>query len=385
MKYLPLLWAGLWRKPVRTVLTVLSIAVAFLLFGTLHGVTTGFDVVLAKFSETRLCVMNRANLTELLPISYAARIARVPGVRAVAPIVIFVGYYQDPKNNINGNALDVDTYLGMVPAVAVSADQREAMRRTRTGVLVGAELAKRFNWKIGDRITLHSMLWNNKDGSPDWPLDVVGVHNGNPDDEPLYANYLFFNYDYLDSARANGAGTVHQFVVSIDDPARGNEIAIAIDRLFANSGAETTTLNERAWAASLIRDVGNVQVFVDAIIGAVLFTLLFLAGNTMSQSVRDRVAEFAVLKALGFSDTAVWVLVVVESIALTVTAAAIGLAVAGVTLPKVFQSSGMGPIPLPHIVYGVGFGVSVLLALISATIPASRARRLTISETLSGR
>jgi putative ABC transport system permease protein len=385
VKYLPLLWAGLWRKPVRTVLTVLSIAVAFVLLGTLHGVTTGFDVLLAKFSETRLCVMNRANLTEWLPISYQAQIARVPGVRAVAPIVIFVGYYQDPKNNIDGNALDVDTYIDMVPRLTVSADQREAMRRTRTGALVGAELAKRFNWKIGDRISLHSVLWSNKDGTMDWPLDVVGIHNGNPDDEPLYANYLFFNYDYLDAARANGSGMVHQFVVSIDDPAHGSDIAIAIDRLFANSGAETTTLNERAWAASLIRDVGNVQLFVDSIIGAVLFTLLFLAGNTMSQSVRDRLAEFAVIKALGFTDTAVWLLVVIESIVLTVTGAAIGLAVAAVTLPKLFQSSGMGPVPLPHIVYIVGFGISVLLALISATIPAARARRLTISETLSGR
>jgi putative ABC transport system permease protein len=385
MKYLPLLWAGLWRKPVRTVLTVLSIAVAFVLFGTLHGVTTGFDVVLAKFSETRLCVMNRANLTELLPVSYAAQIARVPGVRAVTPIVIFVGYYQDPKNNIDGNALEVDTYLDMVPRVAVSADQRDAMRRTRTGALVGAELAKRFNWKTGDRITLHSVLWSNKDGTMDWPLDIVGIHNGNPGDEPLYANAVFFNYDYLDAARAYGSGTVHQFVVSIDDPARGSEIAIAIDRLFANSGAETTTLNERAWAASLIRDVGDVQFFVDSIIGAVLFTLLFLAGNTMSQSVRDRLGEFGVLKALGFTDTAVWWLVVAESIVLTVTAAGMGLAVASATLPKVFQSSGMGPIPLPRVVYVVGFGISVLLALISATIPAARARALTISETLSGR
>jgi putative ABC transport system permease protein len=385
MKYLPLLWSGLWRKPIRTVLTVLSIAVAFLLFGVLHGVITGFDGAVSKLSDTRLRVMNRANILEAMPIAYESQIARVPGVRAVSHVVIFGGYYHEPRNGIRTAALDVDSFLDAIPNIKVPADQREAMHTTRTGALVGAELIKRFNWHIGDRITLHSIIWTNKEGSSDWPLDIVGIANGGPDDDRQFATELYLNYDYLDSARATRTGTVNQFVVSIDDAARASEIAIAIDQLFANSSSETTTLNEKEWIASDIRQVGDVQMFVDSIIGAVLFTLLFLAGNTMSQSVHDRLSELGVLKALGFGDTSVWLLIVAEATVLSCVAAAIGLAIAAAVFPSVFKTLGLGPTALPLSVYLVGCGIALLLAALSATIPALRARRLTVVEALSGR
>ena len=385
MKYLPLLWAGLWRKPIRTVLTVLSIAVAFLLFGVLHGVMTGFTEVQSKMSETRLRVTNRANILEPMPIAYAARIAQLPGVRKVTYFAILGGYYQEPKNGFSTAAWDIDSFLDVFPQVKVPADQREAMLRTRSGALVGAELAEKYNWHIGDRVTLHSLLWTRKDGSADWPFDIVGLCNAGPDDDRAFATEMYFNYDYIDSARATGGGTVNQFVVSIDDPAHGNDIAVAIDRLFANSSSETTTMNEKAWVANSIRQVGNVEMFIESIIGAVLFTLLFLAGNTMSQSVRDRLPEWGVLKALGYTDGTVWLLVVLESAVLTLIAAAIGLAVAASIFPTVFKSLGTGPIALPWKVYAVGFGVALLLAFVSASIPASRARRLTVSEALAGR
>jgi putative ABC transport system permease protein len=384
MKYLPLLWAGIWRKPIRTTLTVLSIAVAFLLFGVLHGVIEGFDGAREKMSETRLRVMNRANILEAMPISYGARIAQVPGVRAVSHIAIFIGYYQEPKNGFNVAALDVESFLAAIPGLEVPADQREAMRTTRTGAIVGAELAKRFNWHIGDRITLHSVNWVDREGSADWPLDIVGFVNEGPDDDKTFANELYFHYDYLDQGRATGTGTVHQFIASIDDAARATEIAMAIDRLFANSGAETTTLNEREYITSMMRQVGDVQTFVNYIIGAVLFTLLFLAGNTMSQSVRDRIPEFGVLKTLGFSDRSVWLLVAAESSVVCIVAAAIGLTIAALVFPGVFASLGLGPTSLPPGVFLVGFAIAFLLAVLSATLPATRARRLTIVEALAG-
>ena len=175
-------------------------------------------------------------------------------------------------------------------------------------------MARRFNWHIGDRITLHSINWINREGSAEWPLDIVGFVNAGPDDDKTFANELYFNYDYLDQARATGTGTVHQFIVSIDDAAHATEIGVAIDRLFANSSSETTTLNEREYVTAQIRQVGDVRTFVNYIIGAVLFTLLFLAGNTMSQSVRDRIPEFGVLKTLGFSDRSVWLLIAAEAV-----------------------------------------------------------------------
>lgn len=385
MKYLPLLWAGLWRKPIRTVLTLLSITVAFLLFGVLHGVTAGFQGAASKMSDVRLRVVNRANLLEALPIAYQSRIERIPGVRAVSHATIMISYYQDPKNGFSTAALGIDTAGAVFPEMKVPPEQFEALKHLRTGALVGAELAKKYGWKIGDKVTVHSMNWLQSDGSPDWTFDVVGFVNAGPDDEKVFANEMYFRYDYLDEARANGKGTVHQYMVAIDDPKRSDEISVAIDKLFANSSNETTTMNEKEYLVSQLRQVGDVQLFVNSIIGAVLFTLLFLAGNTMSQSVRDRVPEFGVLKTLGFSDASVWLLVVIEAVVLCVVAAAIGLTIAAWVFPRVFTSLGLGPIPLSLGVYEVGFGIAVLLAALSASIPASRVRRLTIVEALSGR
>jgi putative ABC transport system permease protein len=266
----------------------------------------------------------------------------------------------------------------------VPQDQRNAMHRIRTGTIVGADLAKRFNWHIGDRITLHSEYWLNKNGSPEWPFEIVGFANAGPDDDPMFATELYMNYDYLDAARSTGTGTVHQFVVSIDDASRATEISAAIDRLFANSSSETLTLNEREWALAGVRQVGDVQMFINSIIGAVLFTLLFLSSNTMSQSVRDRVSELGVLKALGFGNTSVWMLVVAEAVVLSLIAAAIGLAIAASVFPSVFMVLGVGPIALPLKVYVAAFGIALLLALLSATLPAVRASRLTVVQALSG-
>ena len=385
MKYLPLLWSGLWRKPIRTVLTILSIAVAFLLFGVLQGVITGFEGARAKLSDTRLRVTNRANIIEGIPIAYKSQIDRVAGVDAVSYFTIFIGYYQDRKNGFSIAAVDVDSWLDAIPNFHVPEEQRAAMHTTRTGALVGAELMKRFNWHIGDRVSLHSMMWANKDGTTEWPVDIVGIVNAGPDDDPQFGTELYFNYDYLDSSRTAKEGTVSQFVVTPDKGADPNGIAIAIDRLFANSNAETTTLNERAWFAANARNIGDVQRFVNWITGAVLFTLLFLAGNTMSQSVRDRLSELGVLKALGFANDKVWVLIVAEAVLLSSVAAVLGLAIATAVFPLIFKSLAGAPGSMPVRVYWIGLALALLLSVLSATLPAIRAGRLTVVEALSGR
>jgi putative ABC transport system permease protein len=385
MKFLPLLWAGLWRKPIRSVLTLLSITVAFLLFGVLNGVISGFDYAASKMSEMRLRVTNRANVLESMPISYEARIARIPGVRIVSHLSILIGYYQEPRNNVSAVALALEPFAKMFSEMKVPADQRAAMRATRDGAIVGAELAKRFNWHVGDRITLHSLNQVKTDGSSEWTFEIVGFAQAGEHDEKVFANEMYFNYEYLDEARATGKGTVHQYALTIDDAKHASEIAQAIDREFANSSAETSTMNEREYLVTQLRQIGNVRLFVDYIIGAVLFTLLFLAGNTMAQSVRDRVPELGVLKTLGFSDTTVWILIVVEASVLCVIAAALGLAIAAALFPRLFGALHIvGPIPLPVIVWVAGFALAIALAVLSALFPALRARRLTIVEALAG-
>jgi putative ABC transport system permease protein len=385
VKYLPLIWAGLARKPLRSVLTLLSIAVAFVLFGVLHGVDASFDGALAKLSETRLRVMNRANLLEPMPIAYLPRIARIDGVEAVTPFAILIGYYQEPKNGINATADDPSTFVTVFPEIKIPADQFDAWRRTRNGAIVGSVLAQRYGWTIGDRVTLHAVNWVKRDGSPEWEFEIVGVCNAGPHDNKVFANEMFFNYDYLDAARADGVGMVHQFAVTVRDVSIAGRVADAIDREFANSAAETTTLNDREYVRSQIRQVGNVRAFINAIIGAVLFTLLYLAGNTMLQSVRDRIPEFGVLKTLGFSDRAMWLTVVAEALVWCTAGAGLGLGIAALVFPNVFTSLGFGVIALPWPVVVQGIALAALLAFITATWPALTVRRLTIVAALSGR
>jgi putative ABC transport system permease protein len=270
--------------------------------------------------------------------------------------------------------MEVDASMDVFPQIKVPPDQIEAMRKTRAGAIVGIDLAHRFGWKIGDRITLHSMNCVQEDGSPEWPFEIVGYANAGPDDERIFANELYFNYAYLDTARATGKGTVHQFAASVDDPRRTSETAQAIDKMFANSSAETTTLSAKEYVVAQIRQVGDIRLFVNSIIGAVLVTLLFLAGNTMSQSVNDRVAQLGVLKTLGFGDNTILVLVVVEAALLCLIAAAISLAIAATVFKGVFGSLNFAsPIPMPASVYVSGFGIAVLVGALSATIPATRA------------
>jgi len=366
-------------------LTMASIAVAFLLFGLLQGVIAGFDSAVSKMSATRLRVMNRTNMFEVLPIAFQAQIARVPGVRSTAPMAALASTFQDAQNGVQAYGTDVDAYLDTIPEYKVPVEARDAMRRTRAGALVGAIIAERFGWKIGDRITLHSTTWATKEGSNDWPLEIVGLINAAPGDDRMFANDLMVNYDYLDAARAIGEGTVHQFVVALADGADPTAVAAQIDRLFANSSDETATVNEQQWIASVAAEVGDLQRFVDWIIGAVLFTLLLLAGSVMSQSVRHRSSEFGVLKALGFGDGGVWLLVVAEAAVVSVGAASIGLAIAAAIFPTVFRSIATLPMPLSPGVYLAGFGIAFALAVASASIPALAARRLSVVAALSGR
>jgi putative ABC transport system permease protein len=384
MKFLPLVIAGLWRKPLRTIFTMLAIVVAFLLFGVMHGVIAGFDTAVAQMSETRLRVMNRANILEALPISYEARIARIPGVEAVCHIAIMLATYKEPTNGFTAAAVS-DQCFRVFSEMSMPADQSEAFRTNRLGAVTSPQLAERFGWKVGDRITLTSSMWPREDGTMDWPLDLVGLFSAGPDDERSF-NEVYFNYEYLDEARAIGKGTVHQFGVLIDDRKNADRIAQAIDREFANSSFETQTLNDRDYLSQQLKQIGNVQFFVNAILGAVLFTLLFLTGNTMMQSVRDRIPELGVLKSVGFTDMAVFWTVLIEAAVLCVISAVIGLGIAALVFPTIFLQVGL-PIgmSLPPVVWVIGVAMAVLLAALIAFIPARRATRLTIAEAIAAR
>jgi putative ABC transport system permease protein len=382
MKYLVLVWAGLWRKKARSILTMLSIVVAFLLFGLLQGINQGMNHVFQSLNVDRLYIQSRISMSDGLPISYLEQIKSVPGVRAVTHWSYFGGFFQNAQNSLPVFAIDAATQFAVYPKIKISGDQFAAMQRTRTGAIISAEIAAKYGWKIGDKIPLQTSIWTKKDGTDTYPVDVVGIMDISAYNAGSFPAF-YINYDYLDEARAFGHGSVLYYIVSIADPRRGSEIAAAIDALFANSGNETTTQTEQVFAQSQIKQIGDINLIANSIMGAAFFTLLFLTGNTMMQSVRERIPEFAVLKTVGYSDNKVLMLILFEALVLCVVAGATGLGLARLAFG--FMGSLFGSLSPSAVVLEMGFGVAILLAVVSGLPPAWRSTRINIVDALAGR
>jgi putative ABC transport system permease protein len=383
MKYLPLIWAGLWRKRARTVLTLLCVVVAFALFGLLHGFTAAIGGIVDAMSDMRLRTMSRVNITQPLPLAHRARMETVPGVDEVSYYNFFAGYYQDRSNNVQVGAIDVASFNVVYPDIQMEPQYVDAMLRTRNGALVGEDLAAERGWKIGDRIPLGSAVWTRKDGAESWDFEIVGSYRSPSGKVPT--SELWINYDYFDEARAAANGTVTLYFVKIHDSSSAATISESIDALFANSTFETQTQSEKDWLRAQIAQIGDIGFFVNAIIAAVMFALLFVTGNTMVQSVRERIPELAVLKTYGFSNTAVMSLVLAESVVLCSVAAALGIGLAAVISPPIYREIGAGGLNLPVSVVAMGIGLAVAFAIVSASLPALRAQRLSIVDALAGR
>jgi len=383
MKYFPLIWAGLRRKPVRSILTLFSVIVAFVLFGALHGVTAAIDSLIDGMSDTRLRIQSKVSLVEPLPISYLARIESVKGVEGVGYYAWFGGYYQEQKNQISVGAVDVDRLHSMFPELNLKDEYAAAMRRTRNGALIGRDLAATRGWKVGDKLPLKSSIYMRKDGAPQWDLEIVGIYDFG--DGKIPTNELWFNYAYFDEARTFGNGTVMMYFAKIANPASSGAISEAIDQQFANSTFETQTVNERDWLRGRIAQIGDMQFFVNAIVAAVMFTLLFLTGNTMMQSVRERVPELAVLKTYGFGNASILALVFGEALLLCVVAAGIGLGIAAALSPMIYRQIGAGGMSFPLNVIWTGIALSAAVAIVSSLPPARRVQRLNVVDALAGR
>ena len=379
MKYFPLLWAGLWRKRTRTTFTILSVVAAFLLYGLLQGVNAWLSNALEDARVNRLYTVSRISFIEPLPLSYTQQIEHVPGVDKVAYFHWFGGYFQDPKNQVQSYVTDPQRTFEVFKEWQVPKEQLDKMIHTRNGAIVGESTARRFNWKVGDHVPLKTPIWTRKDGAASYDFDIVGIYKS-----PTQDNIFLINYDFFDEARSFGQGQVGWIAFSIKDPTQSGQIAAAIDKRFRNSPNETKTQNEKEFAQAQIKQIGDIGFMVNAIVGAVLFTLLFLTGNTMMQSVRERIPELAVLKTVGFTDGMVTTLVLAESILLCVIAAFIGLGLAALIFPGIRSFVG-GNVVMPASVLITGAIAAILLALISGLPPAWRANRLAVVDALAGR
>lgn len=381
MKFLPLIWAALWRKKTRTVFTLASILVAFLLFGMLQGVNAAFNATIDRANVNRLIVASAIAFTESLPYSAMAQIEQLSGVSAVSQQSWFGTYYQDPKNFVFSFPTEPARWRKVNPEYKLPDDQFETWVRTRTGAVIGIDLAKQYGWKIGDRVPLHSVIWTKAGGSSDWEFDIVGIYTS--PDSPTRGNQFFFNYSYFDEARSFGKGRVGWFVAQVQDPRQSAQVAAAIDKLFANSTDETETKTEKEFQQSFLKQIGDINFIVTRILFAVFFALLFATGSSLMQSVRERIPELAVLKTLGFTDGGVLLLVLAESLMLCVLAAALGLASAAALFPLL--KGAIGVVTLPRAVIIEGAVIAVCLALATGLLPAWRARQLNIVDALAGR
>ena len=389
MKYFHLIWAALFRRKTRTILTLVSIAAAFLLFGMLDAVRTSFDQAgKSANGAQRLQTGSKLSFIETLPQGLAEQIARVPGVKSVAYANWFGGAYQDPHNQIFTFAVS-DNYVDQYPEVQVSDDARKTYLQTRTGILVGDKLMEKYHWKVGDQIPLQSNIFPQLNGSKNWTFNIVGVMHPKETSAGFYSQMILMHWKYFDDSVAKGynGGRVGWFVTRVSDVNQADRIAKAIDALSANSDHETRTQTEAAATASWMKQLADIGLIVGSIMGAVFFTLLLLTGNTMMQAVRERTSELAVMKTLGFSDHSVLAMVLAESVLLVLLGGAIGIALAAVLIPGVSASSG-GMLNLPTVgasSWMLGIGLMLAIGAVVGAIPAWRAMRLNIVDALAGR
>ena len=387
MKYFHLIWAALFRRKTRTLLTLLSVMAAFLLFGMLDAVRVAFNSGGDAAGVDRMVVSSKFSIIQGLPQSLIPRIEATPGVKNVTWANWFGGYYQDKKNQMVNIAID-PKYFDIYPEFIISADALKKFKETRTGALVGEALAKRWGWKVGDKIPISGAIFPNKaTGDTNWSFDLVGLFKAKDEKQRGAEQQLLFRWDYFDEANSYGAHEVGWIIVQVTDPNKSDEVAKAIDAISANSDHETKTQTEQAFQLSFAKQLGDIGLIVSAIMGAVFFTLLLLTGNTMAQAVRERVPELATLKTIGFSDVSLLLLVFAEAVLLIVIGGTLGLGLVSVLLPVVGAASG-GMLQLPPV--GVGTWTTGLLMMIGigvlvGVLPALRAMRLNIVDALAGR
>ena len=385
MKYLSLVWAQLFRSKTRTLLTLLSVVTAFLLFGMLDSVRVAFNSGGSVEGANRLVVASRLSITQSLPISLERQIQGVSGVKGVTYGMWFGGIYRDPQNFFPNFSV-APNYFDIYTELQIPKDQLRKWQETRTGAIVGEGLAREFGWKIGDTIPLQATIFP-RSGSNDWPLQVTGIFRAkNRETAGNEERQLMMNWKYFDEANDYIKNQVSWFTVTLDNPDHASRVAQAIDALSANSDHETKSQTESAFQQAFVKQFADIGMIVTSIMGAVFFTLLLLTGNTMAQAVRERVPELAILKTLGFKDGTVLVLVLVESVVLVGLGGLLGLGLARLILPGIAsKAQGLLPAAIPLQTWGIGLALIVLIGLVVGVLPALRAKRLKIVDALAGR
>lgn len=385
MYYLQFLLSNLGRKKARTILTVLSIMIAFLLFGLLRSLAAAFDQGAEIAGEDRLVSINKISLIQPIPEAYLAKVQALAGVDKVTSANWFGGYYQDPKNQFPQFPIVAEEYFEIYKEmISLPAEQMQAWEKDRIGVVIGKKLADRFKWKIGDRIPLIG-LFPRENGSTTWEFVIEGIYEAKTKGADTSA--MLMHYDYFNEARQYGKGSLGWLIIRVQDPKQSAQVAAAVDALFANSPAETKTSSEKDFAKSFAKQFGDIGLITTLILGAVFFTMLLVAGNTMAQSFRERIPELAILKTLGFSDKAVMLLVLAEAILISLIGGLAGLLLAKLFISRAVESmaSTLPGLHLSSTMMLFGVGLMLLFGLLTGIIPALQGLQLNIVAALRRR
>jgi putative ABC transport system permease protein len=379
MKYLPLVWSGIWRKPVRTALIFLQVCVALALFGVLQGMKSGMDRAIATAPAEVLYVGPAVYGQPPMPIGDVSRLQSIPGVKAVSFNVGMLAFYQKPTQPVYVLGIPPsDLMRTILPAeFIVQPKDLEALRKTRTGILITADMATKYGWHIGDKIPLTSSTLQT-DGSATWTFDIVGMVTFNYRDQ---GTYVFANYYYLDEARALDKGTVGHFYAIASDPKQAAAVSDEIDEAFANSASPTHTESFRESAQEDLQSLGDLNFAIYSILSAVLVALTFSTATMMMQTVRERTPELAVLKTVGFGTRTVFLLIAGESLIVCIPASVAGLALSWIVFP--FAAKYIPGLSMPAVIVAFGILGAVLVALISVSFPGLRAARLSIVDALA--
>jgi putative ABC transport system permease protein len=381
VRFVPLIWSGIWRKPGRTILIFLQVSVAFALFGVLQGLKTGVAHAVASARADLLLVHSRESfILQPLPLALLDQIRSVPGVKVAIPVELTGAMYQKPTEGIGIVAVSPDNDWTSAFTYTIAPEYLAAFRKSRTAMLIRDTVTEKYGWKVGDHIPL-MMNTPQKNGSTNWAFDVVGTFTDS-DVGVGRGRFVLINFAYFDEARAAGKGTVNHVNVAVSDPKLAVPVADAIDRLFANSSHETKTESLRELAQASVQRIGDFDFLLRAVVGAVLVALLFATTTMMIQSIHERTPELAVLKTLGFADRAVFLFVLAEALVVFLAGAAFGLALATLTLP--FAAKFVLGLSMPGIVVVIGLACGALVALVSAAIPAALAARLRVVDALAG-
>jgi putative ABC transport system permease protein len=380
MKFLPLIWRNVWRRKFRTTFTLLSIFVAFLLFGILMTIRMSFDFGVQVAGLDRLVIIHKVSLIMPLPLAYKTQLEQTPGVEIVSALQRGLAACIRIQPTSSRTWRSTRSLFSGSTGVRDPARAVKAWLADRQGAIVGRDLATRFGWNIGDRIPLIGTIWQPNGGGQTWEFNIVGIYDGG---DGVDKTQMFFRYDYLTRTAGSRRGRSAGISSRLPIPTRPWSLSRTFDEMFANSSAETKTTTEKGFVEGFAKQIGDIGAIMIAISSTVLFMFGLVAASTMAQSVRERTSEIAVLKTLGFTDASILFLVLTESLFIVLVGGGLGLGWPGCSCSRATRPGGMLPIfTLPPRDVVIGVALMVAMGVLAGMVPALSAMRLSITDAL---